>query len=406
MRPRYPLGEQNFEKIREEGFVYIDKTSYIPLLLRNNYYFLSRPRRFGKSLFLSTLEHFFLGHKDLFAGLAVERMDWDWETYPVLRIDFTGENYRERTTLEGKIRYILEGYEKEFGIEKYESMSLSLKFDNLIKQVSQNTGKRVVVLVDEYEKALLDVIEDRAALDVYRNLLSGFYSVLKAQTDHIKFVFLTGVTRFGHLNIFSGLNNITDISLDPRYQGICGISEEEISENLMSGVREFAVSNELTEEEALGKLKEYYDGYHFSKEMKDMYNPYSLMSALEKGDVDDMWMSSGNSTYLLKVIRNADFNLMDLEGVKVGIETLRGIDPEMDEPVSLLYQGGYLTIKGYEDRSGYYELGLPNKEVKTALYKSLVPYYLGSKRGITPKEYSVFINLRDMRSDLRRRGDK
>lgn len=374
---RYPLGEQSFKVIREDGYVYVDKTQYIPLLLENKYYFLSRPRRFGKSLFLSTLENFFLGRRELFEGLAVDSYDWDWSEYPVIRIDLNGPDYLKPQSLIHRIEATLQYYEDKYGIESV-LLSISERFRNLLTRLCVKTGEKVVVLVDEYEKPLLDAFQATKILESHKGTLREFYSVLKSESDSLKFVFLTGVTRFGHLNIFSGLNNITDISLRPEYSGICGITNEELTEYFTPGIQKLADENNWDFNEALSRLKDYYDGYHFSRALIDIYNPYSLFNCLSESKINAKWFQSGSSTYLLNILRNSHFELSDIEDQTTGEDVLLGIDPSMENVVSLLYQSGYLTIKAYNPEWDLYTLGIPNTEVRKALFTTIIPYYLNS----------------------------
>ena len=373
----YPIGEQNFKTIREEDKIYVDKTRFIPLLMEQKCLFLSRPRRFGKSLFISILENFFLGRKELFKGLYIYDYDWDWEEYPVIRIDLNGSNYHEDDGLKNKLAYILSFHENKFGVSRDENLNITERFLSLISKVSQSKGRRVVVLVDEYEKPLLDVIEDEKKLTEYRNILSGFYSVLKSAEEYIKLIFLTGVTRFGHLNIFSGLNNLIDISLEDEFATICGITDKELRETLAAGITRLAENQACDFNQAIDKLKYHYDGYHFSGSMEDVYNPFSLFSCLRTSKFSEKWFQTGSSSFLLNIIRRNRFDLTKLENIRVDENTLLGIDSEFNDPVTLLYQSGYLTIRDYDKTREVYTLGLPNYEVKNALYSAIIPHYLG-----------------------------
>ena len=374
----YPIGEQNFKSIREEGKIYVDKTQYIPLLMEQKCLFLSRPRRFGKSLFLSTLENFFLGRRDLFKGLFIYDYKWDWIEYPVIRIDLNGSNYHEDDGLKNKLSYIIGFHENKFGIPAKENLNISERFLSLISTVSQNCGRQVVVLVDEYEKPLLDVIGDEKKLKEYRNILSGFYSVLKSAEEYIKLIFLTGVSRFGHLNIFSGLNNLIDISLEDEFASICGITDKELRECFVSGITRLAQNQDCDYNQAIDKLKYHYDGYHFSGSLVDVYNPFSLFSCLRTSKFSEKWFQTGSSSFLLNITRRNRFDLTKLENLRVDENTLLGLDSEFNDPVTLLYQTGYLTIKHYDKISEVYTLGLPNFEVKNALYSAIIPHYLGA----------------------------
>lgn len=384
---RYPIGQQNFSIIRERNEVYIDKTGFIPLLLENQFYFLSRPRRFGKSLFLSTLESFFLGKRELFKGLAVENFDWDWDCHPVIRIDFTGENYNSPQGLKARIDYILNSVASNYDVTLPHYSTIAECLRHLISALHAKTGKRVVVLIDEYEKALLDVIDYPEKLDRNKEELSAFYSVLKSESEHIRFLFITGITRFGHLNIFSGLNNLKDISLTEKFSTICGITEEEIRNFLLPGVKDLADNKNVTVEDAFKLLKLNYDGYHFSSDLTDVYNPFSLLNCLYDKKFTSEWFVSGSSSYLLRQLRKNNFDISQLEGVKVSASTLQGVDVELMDPVTLLYQSGYFTIKRFDEKRDRYEIGIPNREVKEALYSVIIPFYLGKKEN-SAKEFA------------------
>lgn len=388
---RYPLGQQNFRNIREEGGVYVDKTGFIPRLLENKYYFLSRPRRFGKSLFLSTLESFFKGERELFKSLEVDSFDWDWNPHPVIRMDFTGENYTVEGNLEKKIFRILKDYADSLNVE-IEDETPSGLLENIIKKAAKTSGRGVVILVDEYEKPILDNLSYPEVKEKNKQILSGLFSVLKEQDENIRFAFLTGITRFGHINIFSGLNNIKDISLSPQYTDICGITDEEINKFLLPGVQQFAEHNKQTVDEALHALKEFYDGYHFSEQLTDVYNPYSLLNGLSDKTLVSEWFNSGSPTYLIRQLQKQNLDLSSLEGIEVSRSALLGVDEDMMEPTTLLYQSGYLTIKAYNSRFQLYTLGFPNREVKNALLSAIIPYYLGKQESDLRRGLPVLIN--------------
>lgn len=376
MKQLYPIGQQNFKEIREEGRVYIDKTRFIPKLLANKFYFLSRPRRFGKSLFLSTLENFFLGRRHLFEGLAVDSMEWDWQTYPVVRINLGEGDYFRAEGLQERLFEIFDEVEARYEVSS-DGPTPRARLRGLLMALERKFGKKVVVLVDEYEKPLLDAIEE-PHFEQYRKELHAFYSVFKNNEEYIQLLFLTGITRFGHLNIFSGLNNIRDISLNEEYSAVCGITEEEISQGLKEGVESFAAKNGLSVPEALSQLKTYYDGYHFSRSLTDVYNPFSLLSCLSDGRLSPTWFETGSSSYLLKLLRETRYDLTDFENVTASEDRLKGTDSSMKDALTLLYQSGYLTIKKYDPESRVYTLGLPNYEVANALYSAIIPFYLGA----------------------------
>lgn len=396
--PVYPIGEQSFKEIREAGKVYVDKTSFIPMLLRNKFYFLSRPRRFGKSLFLSTLENFFLGRRELFKGLAIDSYGWDWQEYPVIRINLGEGSYSKDYGLEERLNEILEDYEIKYN-NRSSGLSTSARFGSLLRSLKRKFDRQVVILIDEYEKPLLDTIE-MSHSQRYKDELADFYSVLKNNEESIKFLFITGVTKFGHLNIFSGFNNLNDISLDDEFTSICGITEQEMLENLRPGIEKFAKAYKLDFDGAVSRLKKYYDGYHFSRELVDIYNPFSLLSCLNVARLTSKWFQSGSSRYLLNQLKSNKYDLSNLEGVKANEDTLSGVDASMKDSVTLLYQSGYLTIKNYNYETTLYTLGIPNYEVRTALYSVIIPYYLGAKyNNATPEAYGFIEMLKDGKAE-------
>lgn len=385
---KYPIGQQDFKGIREGGYAYVDKTDYIRLLLNNKYYFLSRPRRFGKSLFLSTLYYFFSGERDLFRGLSIDSWaDWQWNKHPVIRISFISGAFYEENGLKERLDSIIRETAQSYGVS-IEGGSPGEKFRSLILALHRQYGEKVVVLVDEYDKPLLDVMDREEILSANRDLLSSFYSVIKDSDEYLLMAFLTGVTRFGHLNIFSGLNNLKDISLSAEYSAICGITEKEVNHNFQEGIENLAEKMQVTFSEAVDLLREYYDGYHFSDELIDVYNPYSLITALSEGKVKDIWPYTGNSNYLLQQLKKEEFDLFDLEGTEASSHILLGTNPDYTDPVTLLYQSGYLTIKGLGRKADRYILGLPNHEVSSALYEAIIPFYTGHSRPLPEKDYS------------------
>lgn len=385
---KYPIGQQDFKGIREGGYAYVDKTDYIRLLLNNKYYFLSRPRRFGKSLFLSTLHYFFSGERNLFRGLAIDSWDeWQWKKHPVIRISFISGAFYEENGLKERLDSIIRETAEYYGV-RIEEGSPGEKFRSLILALYRQYGEKVVVLVDEYDKPLLDVIDKETILAANRDLLSSFYSVIKDSDEFLLMAFLTGVTRFGHLNIFSRLNNLKDISLSGEYSAICGITEEEVNENFQEGIDVLACKMHVSANEAVRLLREYYDGYHFSEELINVYNPYSLITALSEGKVKDIWPYTGTSNYLLQQLRKEEFDLFDLEETEASSRVLMGTNPEYTDPVTLLYQSGYLTIKSLGRKADRYILGLPNHEVSSALYEAIIPFYTGHNRPLAEKDYN------------------
>lgn len=387
---KYGIGKQDFASLRKRGFVYIDKTRFIMQLLEGaDYYFLSRPRRFGKSLFISTLYHFFRGHKDLFSGLAIESYDWDWQPYPVIRINLSEGSYSKPEGLEQRLYEVIESNEDFYGISPSGSDPRS-RFRNLIQSLRETARKEVIILIDEYEKPLLDAVQ-KPYFKRYQEELADFYSVLKSNEELIRLLFISGVTRFGHLNIFSGFNNLTDISLSDQYSTICGITQEELRNCLSSGIDDFAKAYNTDFESAVVRLKKYYDGYHFSRQLIDIYNPFSLLSCLDASRLTSTWFQSGSSRYLLEKLKTNQFDLTKFDDIKVNEETLLGLEASMNDTITLLYQSGYLTIKDYDLSTSRYTLGIPNFEVSKALYSSIIPYYLGPKYNSADNEAYEFI---------------
>lgn len=387
----YPIGEQNFREIRLSNKVYVDKTQFIPQLIDNKFYFLSRPRRFGKSLFLSTLEYFFRGEKDLFKGLAVETMDWEWKEYPIIRIDLSNGSFSQKEGLEERLHEIINQISRNYDIS-IEGNSSRARFNSLILRLKETTGMPVVILIDEYEKPLLEGSEQKHIAD-QQNLLRDFYSVLKDNGENIRMLFITGVTRLGHLNIFSGLNNLIDISLDIDFSAICGITEKELIDNFQPGIEKFASLNGYDYEKALEELKLYYDGYHFSRMLIDIYNPFSLISSLRVSDIVSRWFQTGSSSFLINRLRKSHINLESLDKIRASENDLLGVDSSMNNIVTLFYQSGYLTIKGYDRNTRTYFLGLPNREVSEALYSAIIPFYLGEKYRESRNETLDFIDM-------------
>lgn len=374
---RYPNGMSSFEKIRLGDFIYIDKTRYISKLLESNgtYFFLGRPRRFGKSLFVSTLEAFFQGKKELFNGLDIEKLDWNWEEYPVIRIDLTPKSYSRKGDLEARLSESLFIYEKKYNLTPEKEADAQIRFYRLINRAQEVSGKPVVVLVDEYEKPIVDNLDNSELKDHNTTFLAGFYSVLKALDAKLKLVFLTGVTKFGQMSVFSGLNNIRDISLSKDYDAVCGVTEKELLHYFQEGIEYIAQDEETDFEGALKLLKENYDGYHFSEDCPDIYNPFSIINAMDNRRIGPYWATSGAPTLLAKALMDKKFNLQKLDGVKASAARLLGINNQFDDPIALLYQTGYLTIKNYIKKIKTYTLGFPNKEVEGAFFDYLLPVY-------------------------------
>lgn len=376
-RKLYPLGIQTFEKIREGNFLYIDKTEYIYRLASSDatYVFLSRPRRFGKSLFVSTLHSYFSGRRDLFKGLAIEKLEKDWTEYPVLHFDMSLGKHMDKDRLETYLCNQLADKETEYGITNPVD-GANNRLTNLIIAAYKKTWKKVVVLIDEYDAPLLDVVHEEQNLPVLRDVMRNFYSPLKGCDPYLRFVFLTGITKFSQLSIFSELNNIDNISMDESYAAVCGITEEEMQTQMDNDLNLLAEKMKLTREEVLKKLKENYDGYHFTWPSPDIYNPFSLLTALSKGKLDSYWFGSGTQTYLIEMLRK--YNVLPQQ-----IGPREAVAASFDTPTErltditpLLYQSGYITIKDYDPTVELYTLDIPNREVRVGLMKSLLPNYL------------------------------
>ena len=377
-RKLYPIGIQTFEEIRRLDNLYIDKTEYVYRMTHTDgkFFFLSRPRRFGKSLLVSTFRSYFEGRKDLFTGLAIERLEKEWMEYPVLHFSLAGGKHLEKEQLERYLLYILKVNEERLGVV-CDSPDSNVRLLNLIRTVHQKTGKQVVVLIDEYDAPLLDVVHEKESLCVLRNTMRNFYSPLKDCEPLLRFVFLTGITKFSQLSIFSELNNIANVSMDEPYAGICGITKEELLTQMGADIEEFAEALGISNEKAIEELKNNYDGYHFCWPSPDVFNPFSLLNCFSKKKLDSYWFGSGTPTYLINMMRKYDFLPSDLgtsmEAVKddfdAATETMTTIMP-------LLYQSGYLTIKGYDKETELYTLDIPNNEIRVGLFRSLLPHYL------------------------------
>ena len=374
----YPIGIQNFEKIRKEGYTYVDKTALIHrLVTTGTYYFLSRPRRFGKSLLISTMEAYFKGKKELFEGLAMEQLEKDWSEYPVLHLDLNGKEYDSPQALTKNINYYLSLWDKELAIDTSSVNDIDIRFKQIIDIACEKTGKKVVILIDEYDKPIVDNLGNPELADNFKKTLQGFYSVLKAKDGQIRFGFLTGVSKIGKLSVFSGLNNLTDISIEPEYSDVCGISEEDLHKYFDESVAELAEANNLSIDECYGKLKDMYDGYHFSEESDGMYNPFSLLSTFRSRKFKEYWFETGTPTLLVNVMKQTSFDVTTLsDQVEVSVEDLSGMQDIINRPIPLFFQTGYLTIKDYDKEFNIYTLGFPNDEVKNGFLKFIFSYYV------------------------------
>ena len=400
-RKLYPIGIQTFEEIRKLDNLYIDKTEYIYRMTHTDgkYFFLSRPRRFGKSLLVSTFQSYFEGKKELFEGLAIEKLEKEWNTYPVLHFDLSKGKHMEKEQLNRYLLDIIEKQEVRFDC-KSNKIDVNIRLDDLINAVYQKTGKQVVVLIDEYDAPLLDVAHEKEKLDELRNTMRNFYSPLKGNESMLRFVFMTGITKFSQLSIFSELNNIKNVSMDEPYAGICGITKEELLTQMSDDIDALAEHLELSREETIQELKDHYDGYHFCWPSPDVFNPYSLLNCFADGRMDDYWFGSGTPTYLINMMRKYEFLPADLgEAIEVGKKDFDAPTETMTTIVPLLYQSGYVTIKGYDKPTKLYLLALPNQEIRVGLYGSLLPHYLtdkSAKANTTIAKMSVLVKKGDM----------
>ena len=403
---KMPIGVQSFEVLRKESFVYVDKTELIwKLVNESRVHFLSRPRRFGKSLLLSTLKAYFLGQKELFKGLAIEKFEEGekekreiWQEYPVLYLDFNTGIYDTKEGLLNRLTSFLCEYEKIYGST---GLDLPDRFQNLIKASYEKTGKQAVILIDEYDKPLLQTMwKDEALNETYRTILKGFFGVIKSADQYLRFAFLTGVTKFSKVSIFSDLNNLRDLSLLSDYSAVCGISQEELEADFKPEIAALAESNSLTYEEALAKLKQRYDGYKFSEDGKNMYNPFSLLNVFADGRMRDYWFATGTPTFLVEYLKKAYYNIPDLDGnVKMNESGLEAYRADAINPLPILFQSGYLTIKDYNDFSRLYRLGFPNDEVRYGFLDNLLPAYTSirtDKTGVSIWEFYEQIEAGDV----------
>ena len=378
---KLPIGIQDFEKIRTGGYLYVDKTEQVyRLVSEGSYYFLSRPRRFGKSLLISTLKALFLGRRDLFKGLAIDQKeDWDWAAHPVLHLDLNTDKYDNPETLNNRLNLFLDENERIYGRNEAER-SFGTRFEGVIKRAYQQTGRRVVILVDEYDKPMLQAIGNKVLQDDYRDTLKGFYGALKSMDGCIKFAMLTGVTKFGKVSVFSDLNNLIDISLLNKYHNICGITETELISTFDHDIDELAENSGMTREECIEKLRRMYDGYRFNHLSKEgLYNPFSVLNTFNSLEFGSYWFETGTPTCLVELLRCHYYDLEDMSKSEVTADVLNSIDAETTNPIPVIYQSGYLTIKGYKERFKKYILGFPNEEVEEGFVKYLAPFYLDNR---------------------------
>lgn len=379
---KYPIGIQTFSEIRERNYLYIDKTQYLVDFIDKGYkyVFLSRPRRFGKSLFASMIHAYYEGRKDLFEGLAMGEYEKDWVKHPVLHFDMSAAKHMDKDMLERYLADMLTDQEAVFGY-KSEKQDPNIRLKDLVVTANRLTGRKVALIIDEYDAPLLDVVHEELNLVALRRAMQNFYSPIKSLDPYLEFVFLTGITKFAQLSIFSELNNLLNISMYDKYSAICGISSEELHTQMLPDVERLAEHLHLSVDETFERLKRKYDGYHFSKNSEDVYNPFSLIKALASGDIGDYWFDSGTPTYIIKLLQKYNVGLRDLTGQDAGVSDFDVSPENMTTALPLLYQSGYLTIKHYEPMIDLYTLGYPNEEVRTGMVRSLAANYLTPAEG-------------------------
>ena len=388
---KYPIGIQNFSEIRTKDFVYVDKTSLMyRLVTEGKYYFLSRPRRFGKSLLLSTFDSYFEGRKELFDGLAISELEKDWQSYPILHLDLNTREYKDGQSLKDELNKHLEKWEALYG-DRYKDRSVEERFYQVIELAYKKTGRQVVILVDEYDKPLLQTIGDDVLQSEYRSTLKAFYGALKSCDKYIRFAFLTGVTKFGKVSVFSDLNNLKDISFDRRYIEICGITEKELHDNFDQRVGELGAANGLSKDECYSRLKEDFDGYHFEYDTVGLYNPFSVLNTLDSCQFRDYWFETGTPSFLVQQLQKTDYPLARMTEEELTADTLNSIDIMDETPLPLLYQSGYLTITSYDKEFKTYLLGFPNREVREGFIRYLVPFYTPKTSQKAPFQIGNFI---------------
>ena len=405
---KYPIGIQDFEKIIQNGYVYVDKTDLIyKLVTGGNIFFLSRPRRFGKSLLVSTLENYFLGKKELFKGLAIDSLETEWKEYPVFHFSFGTSNYTKSGSLDDVMERYLSKYEEEYNIYS-KRMDYGLRLQDILSVAHKKTGRRAVVLIDEYDKPLLDVmntnykgIQDGQELpleEINRNILKGFYSVFKDADKDLQFVLLTGVTKFSQVSVFSGFNQPDDISCDGRYDSLCGITKDELLSVFKEQIKELGEANGMTEEETVAKLKRKYDGYHFSKRLNDVFNPFSILNCFSKNDFQNYWFSSGTPTYLVRLLADSRENINELAGKYYPAAEFVDYKATIQKPLPMIYQSGYFTIKDYDPLFDVYLLDFPNEEVRSGMVAVLAADYFRSAN--SPSTWLLDVSRALMSGDL------
>ncbi len=378
-RKLYPIGIQTFERIRKENRLYVDKTAYVYHMTHTDgtFFFLSRPRRFGKSLLVSTFHSYFEGRKDLFEGLAIEKLETEWESFPVLHFDMSRGKHRDKEGLNRYLLDIIEKQERIYGISS-DKPDVNIRFTDLMETVYRKTGKQVVVLIDEYDAPLLDVVHEDTLLPQLRDTMRNFYSPLKAAEPMLRFVFMTGITKFSQLSIFSELNNINNISMDRVYAGICGITKDELLTQMSGDIEDLAVTLGLSREETIQKLTDMYDGYHFTWPSPDVFNPFSLLNCFSKQVIGAYWFGTGTPTYLINMMRKFRVKPSQLGAVRTKVSSFDTATEKLTSAIPLFYQSGYLTIKEYDKQLDVYTLDMPNNEIRVGLFDSLLPGYMGA----------------------------
>ena len=381
---KYPIGIQSFDKIIEDGFIYIDKTDLVYRLTHEgNIYFLSRPRRFGKSLLVSTLKNYYLGRKELFRGLKIDSLEKDWKVYPVFHIDFNGENFTQEGILQRLIDSYISTWEQDMGIVTDTDIPTGFRFKRVLEAAHNRTGLRAVVLVDEYDKPMLDVLDvDKNLEEEHRNILKGFYSVFKGADEHLQFVFLTGVTKFSQVSVFSGFNQPNDISMSMKYETVCGITQGELETVFREQIGDMAEMYGCPYSEMIERLKKRYDGYHFSRKMTDVYNPFSLLNAFESEEMNDYWFKSGTPTYLIRLLTHFNENMNEITGKYYSPEEFIDYKATVEQPLPMIYQSGYITIKDFDLQRDKFLLDYPNNEVKRGFLTMAATDYFNTRERI------------------------
>ena len=404
---KYPIGIQSFDQLIEDGYVYIDKTDMVySLATEGKIYFLSRPRRFGKSLLVSTLKNYFLGRKELFKGLKIDALEKEWKVYPVFHVDFNGSNFTKQGILENRLGSYISDWEKQYALDS-ESIETDLgnRFMKVLKAAHEQSGRRVVVLVDEYDKPILDVLDvDKNLEEEHRNILKAFYSVFKGADEHLQFVFLTGVTKFSQVSVFSGFNQPFDISMHRKYETLCGISQEELEATFREQMEAMSKDYRCTYEEMKAMLKAQYDGYHFSDAMTDVYNPFSLLNAFATNRISDYWFKSGTPTYLIRLLMHTDENMNEITGKYYSAEEFIDYKANVEQPLPMIYQSGYLTIKDFDLRRNVFLLDFPNNEVKKGFLTLVAGSYFNTRESIYSWIRQAAFQLEDGKLDDFRTG--